>query len=729
MSRFCTAVALFASLLLLPTLSHAQSAFPPCLTNADNNATLVLPSSVSAALSPSDEPLSGGTSPDSIAAYTSDGECVGVTAWSASGTTLPVAGSENYVSGGVDPGGSLNVRVYDASREVVDQAVVEHTDCSAVSSGLQPLCRDDARYEENAIYVVEAIASQASTLRVEGSEGADGADAAWHFIGIPTASWLPAEDLRLGGEPPNFDALKGRMLLEWNDEAPSYKGPTGRYQPLSATDPIQPGRGYGLFLSDKPPYALDPSITIRVAGAPDMRGSETVTVDSLAQTARWHLLANPYPSAYDLSALTNLATNGFQSTVQRYDASLGAWMLDDQSSAELAGWEAFFIERTDYSGGHGATSLTFDPSGQTVDAPFVESTTDEALAHQRATLGMALHVTSAEGDTVSRDPALRFVFDERATTAWDPFDASKLTPFSSQYALLAPQGNRNGSVVDKAVESRPWPSTQQSIPLRLHVENLAGRRATISVDQWSLPDAWQAQLVDTHTGATVALGKEDTYSFTLTGDSTRTASRFDLQVTPSDSQLPVRMTSFQARQDERAIHLQWQTASETKNTGFRILRTSDEAEGRAQDWRAVGFVDGRGTTQEPQQYRFADHDVPYEADTLAYRLKQIDTDGNVHVSDTVTVARRAVQRVQLHGSFPNPARSQATIRYALPTPADVQLEVFDVLGRRTMTLAASRQEAGRHEIRADVSRLSSGIYFYRLQTDERSVTRKLTVVR
>lgn len=69
----------------------------------------------------------------------------------------------------------------------------------------------------------------------------------------------------------------------------------------------------------------------------------------------------------------------------------------------------------------------------------------------------------------------------------------------------------------------------------------------------------------------------------------------------------------------------------------------------------------------------------------------------------------------LEGSYPNPFNPTATIRFALPEPAHVQLGVYDVLGRRVATLADGAWEAGRHAVRFDAATLPSGLYLYRLE--------------
>jgi hypothetical protein len=80
-------------------------------------------------------------------------------------------------------------------------------------------------------------------------------------------------------------------------------------------------------------------------------------------------------------------------------------------------------------------------------------------------------------------------------------------------------------------------------------------------------------------------------------------------------------------------------------------------------------------------------------------------------------------------SYPNPLRRQATVAYTLPEAADVQIAVYDMLGRRVSVLENGQREAGRHHVTLDGDRLASGVYFGRLQVGEKTLTQKITVVR
>ena len=83
----------------------------------------------------------------------------------------------------------------------------------------------------------------------------------------------------------------------------------------------------------------------------------------------------------------------------------------------------------------------------------------------------------------------------------------------------------------------------------------------------------------------------------------------------------------------------------------------------------------------------------------------------------------------LRGSTPNPVRTQATIRYAMPGAADVTLTVYDVMGRHVATLTEGRRSVGVHEVTLEATGLPSGVYLYRLQAGSYRETKRLVVVK
>jgi len=93
------------------------------------------------------------------------------------------------------------------------------------------------------------------------------------------------------------------------------------------------------------------------------------------------------------------------------------------------------------------------------------------------------------------------------------------------------------------------------------------------------------------------------------------------------------------------------------------------------------------------------------------------------------------QELQLRQNYPNPFRSQTTVKYSLPEASKVRIEVYDILGRRVRTLVdGSSRRAGVHTVRwngqNDLGRqVASGVYLARLQAGDQSRTIKMIVVR
>jgi len=86
--------------------------------------------------------------------------------------------------------------------------------------------------------------------------------------------------------------------------------------------------------------------------------------------------------------------------------------------------------------------------------------------------------------------------------------------------------------------------------------------------------------------------------------------------------------------------------------------------------------------------------------------------------------------VTLRPNYPNPFRRTTTIEYSLPSAQDVQLVVYDVLGRRVETIVDSRQQAGFHTLQWDGGRsLASGMYFARLVAGSTTKTERLVILR
>jgi hypothetical protein len=80
-------------------------------------------------------------------------------------------------------------------------------------------------------------------------------------------------------------------------------------------------------------------------------------------------------------------------------------------------------------------------------------------------------------------------------------------------------------------------------------------------------------------------------------------------------------------------------------------------------------------------------------------------------------------------NYPNPFNAQTTIRFILPEPQDVELTVFDLLGRRIEIMIDEYMSAGAHTVTYDAAGLSSGVYFCRLHAGDVVETKRMVLLK
>ena len=80
-------------------------------------------------------------------------------------------------------------------------------------------------------------------------------------------------------------------------------------------------------------------------------------------------------------------------------------------------------------------------------------------------------------------------------------------------------------------------------------------------------------------------------------------------------------------------------------------------------------------------------------------------------------------------NYPNPFNPSTKISYTISKPAHTTLRVYDVLGNEIATLVNGDKHAGKYEVEFNASNLSSGVYFYKLQSGEMVQTRKMVVLK
>lgn len=170
--------------------------------------------------------------------------------------------------------------------------------------------------------------------------------------------------------------------------------------------------------------------------------------------------------------------------------------------------------------------------------------------------------------------------------------------------------------------------------------------------------------------------------------------------------LPVELTSFTAKANLNAVSMSWNTASEVNNRGFEIQRNAGSG------FATIGFVQGHGTSAQPNSYSFVDQNVA--AGHYTYRLKQLDFQGTYSFSSEVSVEVSPVT-YSLAQNYPNPFNPSTMINFNLRVDSKVSLKVFNILGQEVTQLLKGSMTAGTHQVNFDASKLNSGVYLYRLE--------------
>ena len=80
-------------------------------------------------------------------------------------------------------------------------------------------------------------------------------------------------------------------------------------------------------------------------------------------------------------------------------------------------------------------------------------------------------------------------------------------------------------------------------------------------------------------------------------------------------------------------------------------------------------------------------------------------------------------------NYPNPFNPETIINYELPITNNVELSIYNILGQRVATLVNKEQRAGSYEVKFNASNLTSGIYFYKLQSGSFVESRKMVLLK
>lgn len=87
------------------------------------------------------------------------------------------------------------------------------------------------------------------------------------------------------------------------------------------------------------------------------------------------------------------------------------------------------------------------------------------------------------------------------------------------------------------------------------------------------------------------------------------------------------------------------------------------------------------------------------------------------------------QKFEMFQNYPNPFNPQTSIKYTLPTAAQVRIEIYNILGQRVVLLMDEVKQAGTHVVTFNAGKLASGLYLYTIRAKDFYAVKKMIVTK
>ena len=187
----------------------------------------------------------------------------------------------------------------------------------------------------------------------------------------------------------------------------------------------------------------------------------------------------------------------------------------------------------------------------------------------------------------------------------------------------------------------------------------------------------------------------------------------------NDAIMPVELLNFSAEwKNENYVKTFWTTASEKNNDYFAVERSID-----GKEFSAAGTVNGAGSSDLVRSYEFTDKFETTSAQTIYYRLKQTDYDGEFTYSQIIAVKNEAEETVSV---FVNEYTQAVDFNFISDSFEKISFSVYDILGKQL--LAKERIAAkGFTKISVPLSGFSNGSYLASFSARGKTINKKFII--
>jgi hypothetical protein len=199
-----------------------------------------------------------------------------------------------------------------------------------------------------------------------------------------------------------------------------------------------------------------------------------------------------------------------------------------------------------------------------------------------------------------------------------------------------------------------------------------------------------------------------------------------LKICQSSALTSVEMGLLEAENHEGYVTLNWNALSNPDLLGFEIQRRTADSK-----YQTIGYV-SQDSGADTRHFTYTDHNV--NSGNFYYRLKLMLRSGFEEFSNEAQVSVPIPSNNALRQNYPNPFNPETAIRFQLSGRQRVKLTVFNLQGNEVKTLVDDILEPGYHRTRWNGRDLAggpaaSGMYFYKLDTEDFSTVRRMVLLR
>ena len=215
-------------------------------------------------------------------------------------------------------------------------------------------------------------------------------------------------------------------------------------------------------------------------------------------------------------------------------------------------------------------------------------------------------------------------------------------------------------------------------------------------------------------------GSISTYSSIQTRQTSLYFKSFNLSV--KNIALPIELMYFKAYYKDKAVNLNWATATEVNNDYFTVERSSDGI-----NFEPIQMIRGAGNSTSVRDYSWTDSD-PLEGYSF-YRLKQTDYDGHYTYSDVETIKSKGgsslEEAFEIKSIFPNPFSDRINVDFLTKQGGEAEITLLSESGSIVASTKMEVHDGYNNGEINNLGNLPKGTYILTLFFDEYKVSKKV----